>query len=243
MPGIGVGAGAGAFAASGVAAWTPDVELAGVTNAFWAIPSSSTLFQDSALTTPADETADPIGGVDNQSSIGTSTLSQATTADKLKVAADGRIERDGTVTTQSLDLGMTLDFANGFCIAVDFEGLLSAPVFGQAPEFYALRASANALGLRVGGFTSRTVADVFTTNRKRIVITGDATNYEVFADGVSFGTYATDTAKTVYSALAIGLANAATSSVAAKYGPILLAEKDMRSVIAELDAWMEENSV
>src|SRR5690554_2144981 len=138
----------------------PDSLLTGITNSFWTdLLQSGVLYQDVNLDTPAVATNDPIGGVRNLSKIGTATLGQSTTGDKFKLAADGRMERDGTVGSQRLESNISMNLTNGFCFA--FTATLGNPsaIFSGGASL-ALRIQRSGLRLQTT-FGDTTVSESF----------------------------------------------------------------------------------
>lgn len=228
------------------AAWTPDSVLAGVANSFWraSLPNGN-LFRDAELTEIADEALDPVGGVSNHSRIGTATLSQSTPANKFNVSTDGRIERDATTNTQHLLFsGLSIDFANGFCVAADFDtDNYNAVMFGASSLTFYIRRIGDDLVLRVGEEVNRTVLGVFSASgphRRRVIVSGDSVDFTVFVDGVDSGTISTGVTSTSYPSSALGVRVPGEGIVQkGKWGSFLVAEKDLRANAAEIDSWLE----
>jgi hypothetical protein len=224
----------------GGGAWTPDDVLAGVTNSFWTDPLAGTLFEDVSLETPAT-TGNPVGGVRNLSAIGTSTLSQSTTGNKFKVSSDGRIERDGTTTTQHLRFfTFSYTLSTGWCFAADIEIPSTAYAFGGDVNLPRISRLTSGLTVNMANAFVTNIVNIFSSvDRRRIIFTGNETDFIVNVDGVEYGPFSTGAARSSFSAIVLGLTNAAASQVGViKYGRLLVAGKDLRANAAELDAWL-----
>jgi len=230
----------------GGGAWSPDDVLAGVTNSFWSDPLAGTLYEDAGLTTLADATNDPVGGVRNLSAIGTSTLSQSTTGNKFIVSADGRLQRTGATNTQVLLGSGSITLSNGFVFAADVEipAASTFRTFFSAEDSVANRlivvSNSASLIACAGSTVQRTVSSVFTAGnlRHRVIVTGNATDFVIVVNGGAPVTYLTGSSLTTFPSWAIGKLWGSTSPNGMTFGRLLVAEKDLRANIAEIDAWL-----
>jgi hypothetical protein len=229
----------------GGGAWSPDDVLAGVTNSFWSDPLAGTLYEDAGLTTLADATNDPVGGVRNLSAIGTSTLSQSTTASKMVVASDGRVER--TINGQFLQSSAASANSKTICIAMDVESLNvnGTPFFGAgltSTNVVAMERWGTKLFIKVGSASWFDAGIMFssTINRRRIIMHINNSTHAIYLDGELVLTRNNSAGWTVgVKDFLLGRdAPLETAANAVTFGRVLVAQADLSAYTDKIDAWL-----
>jgi hypothetical protein len=231
-----------------VPVWTPDSVLQSGDQAFWAVLTDSGVqYEDASLTTEQTGTG-LVGGIRNQSSIGTATLTQSTTGDKFSRTSEGLLYRSGSVTTQRMLFGgLTIDINNGFTMAWAGRmgsGTGGVAVGGESLHLLMSRSSAN-FNVRVGGTTNVNAAtDIANGQNRTCMATGlqTANGAERWMDGDSKGTFSPSNSTTTFSAICIGTGTAtATLGTAGEFywRRIFICNRDLRAHAAKINAWLE----
>jgi hypothetical protein len=231
-----------------VPVWTPDSVLQSGDQAFWAVLTDSGVqYEDASLTTEQTGTG-LVGGIRNQSAIGTATLTQATTGDKFSRTSEGLLYRSGSVTTQRMLFGgLTININNGVTVAWagrTGSGTSGVAVGGENGHLQMSRSSGN-FSVRVGGTTSLNVAtDIANGQNRNCMATGlqTANGAERWMDGESKGIFSPNNSTTTFSAICIGTGTAtATLGTAGEFywRRIFICNRDLRAHAAQINAWLE----
>jgi hypothetical protein len=176
-----------------VPVWTPDELAAAGRDSFWTdLDQPETKYQDTLLTTSAG-VADPLGGIRNLSAISTTpTLSQATTANKWVVDANGYAYRTGSVNTANLGLNaFTVNVRTGALFGWKFtNGITGDSHFIGGSTTCRIWRQGSTIGLRYGSSSTlsfSSTAEALNNASTLVVASGTGDRVYVYLDGEELG--------------------------------------------------------